>query len=83
MIGLVCSVGSGVGRFLKRETTGATGPIWLTDVECSGDETSVFDCAHKAWGSHYCGHYEDVYVRCNAGESWVVGRGSWVVGRGS
>lgn len=30
------------------------GSVWLDDVKCSGDESSVKDCAHDGFGSHSC-----------------------------
>jgi len=42
-----------------------TGRIWLDEVECMGDETSIADCRHNPWGSHNCGHNEDVSISCN------------------
>jgi len=41
-----------------------TGEIWLDDVNCGGDETSLFQCPHAGWGVHNCGHDEDVSVMC-------------------
>ncbi|XP_074607172.1 uncharacterized protein LOC141860089 isoform X3 [Acropora palmata] len=39
-------------------------PIWLDDVKCSGGEASLFDCNHRDWKKHNCGHYEDANVIC-------------------
>ncbi|XP_030845075.1 deleted in malignant brain tumors 1 protein isoform X2 [Strongylocentrotus purpuratus] len=41
-----------------------TGPIQLDEVSCSGDEQTIFDCAHHAFGVHDCTHYEDAGVVC-------------------
>ena len=41
-----------------------TGQIWLTDVQCVGDETSIFECNHGGWGIHNCGHNSDVSAVC-------------------
>ena len=43
-----------------------TGNIRLHDVECSGEEASLFNCAHAGWGAgdSGCGHHEDAGVRC-------------------
>ena len=42
-----------------------TGPIWLDDLSCSGSELTLLQCSHKGLGSHNCGHYEHVGVRCS------------------
>ncbi|XP_037722832.1 uncharacterized protein LOC119555492 isoform X3 [Drosophila subpulchrella] len=43
------------------------GPIWLDQVMCFGNETSIDLCNHWNWGESNCNHTEDVALRCTAG----------------
>ena len=42
-----------------------TGPIWLDDVRCSGNEENLRHCSHRGWGSHNCYHHKDAGVQCS------------------
>uniref|UniRef100_A0A671TMH9 Deleted in malignant brain tumors 1 protein-like n=1 Tax=Sparus aurata TaxID=8175 RepID=A0A671TMH9_SPAAU len=43
-----------------------TGPIWLDDLTCYGNEPSITDCRHSGIGVHNCAHVEDASVICEA-----------------
>jgi len=48
-----------------------SGPIWMDDVACSGNESLLSECSHRGWGINDCTHSKDVSVQCSYGSSLV------------
>ena len=43
---------------------GGTGPIWLSHLDCTGDEDKLVDCPRDAVVSSSCDHSHDAGVHC-------------------
>ena len=41
------------------------GQIWLDDVICVGNESTIGSCLHSGWGVHNCDHDDDVGIKCS------------------
>ena len=46
------------------EVLDGTGQIWLDQVNCVGNEISLFDCDINLIGDHDCSHDKDAGVTC-------------------
>ncbi|XP_055425629.1 antigen WC1.1-like [Bubalus kerabau] len=42
-----------------------SGPIWLDEVNCRGEESQVWRCPTWGWQQHNCDHQEDAGVICS------------------
>ena len=40
------------------------GSIILDEVNCTGEESQLFECGHNGIRNHDCSHYQDAGVRC-------------------
>jgi len=58
----------GFGTAMRKGTVShserGSGPIWMDDVVCTGNETALSDCQQVGWGQSNCGHSEDTWVQC-------------------
>ncbi|KAM4570568.1 scavenger receptor cysteine-rich domain-containing protein DMBT1-like [Fundulus diaphanus] len=50
-----------------------TGQIWMDDVACVGNESSLLECPHNRFGNHNCGHREDAGVICEDAQFRLTG----------
>ena len=64
---VVCSE-LGLGKAVDARHTAyygqGSGPIWLDNLHCVGNEKTIGDCTHLGWGNHSCDHGHDAGVMC-------------------
>jgi hypothetical protein len=48
------------------------GTIWLDNVRCTGNETSIVECNANPRGDNDCSHHEDVGVFCAEGNKLII-----------
>ncbi|ESO92591.1 hypothetical protein LOTGIDRAFT_216664 [Lottia gigantea] len=41
-----------------------SGPIYMDNVQCRGNEPVITNCSYSGWETHNCRHYEDAGVTC-------------------
>jgi deleted-in-malignant-brain-tumors protein 1 len=59
------------------EITPGSGPIFLDELNCDGDENSLLDCrSFNPRGVHMCTHSQDAGVRCNDYNECLVDNGN-------
>ncbi|XP_053063095.1 putative DMBT1-like protein [Acinonyx jubatus] len=70
--------GRAVSALGKAHFGPGSGDIFLDNLQCSGVERSLGQCAHSGWSEHNCGHHEDASVICSdAEESLINSPGDW------
>ncbi|XP_073723257.1 scavenger receptor cysteine-rich domain-containing protein DMBT1 isoform X11 [Misgurnus anguillicaudatus] len=77
---VVCrQLGCGVATEAKSDAYfgQGSGQIWMDDVQCTGNETTLTNCSSRSIGTHDCGHHEDAGVICQFG--WTTPAQSTVV----
>ncbi|XP_048013052.1 deleted in malignant brain tumors 1 protein [Megalobrama amblycephala] len=60
----------GCGNVIEAKSAAYFGPgsgqIWMDDVNCAGNESSLRNCRTNGWERHDCTHYEDAGVICKS-----------------
>lgn len=62
MLGYTQAVRTGYGFTYGR----GTGIVWLSQVNCLGNETNLAECSFPGWGINNCYHWRDVNVICDS-----------------
>uniref|UniRef100_A0A8C0HC59 SRCR domain-containing protein n=1 Tax=Chelonoidis abingdonii TaxID=106734 RepID=A0A8C0HC59_CHEAB len=57
--------GSALKALNKAPFGKGSGPTWLYRVNCHGNESALWDCSHRGWGSFSCKHEYDIGVICS------------------
>ena len=73
--GVVCrQLGFGLigASYSRGSFVQGSGPIWLDNVECIGNELTLVSCSHLGVNiTRSCTHHEDVGVRCYGGQGII------------
>ncbi|KAM7180787.1 scavenger receptor cysteine-rich domain-containing protein SCART1-like isoform 2-T2 [Macrochelys suwanniensis] len=73
--------GRAINATLSAHYGQGSGQIWLDDVNCSGNESSLWECPSGGWGQHNCRHKEDAGVLCSGLMDLRLVSGSACAGR--
>ncbi|KAM3624673.1 uncharacterized protein V6R79_026428 [Siganus canaliculatus] len=61
--------GSALSAPMNAAFGSGSGPIWMDDVYCNGNEPSITNCRHPGFGIHNCIHHEDASVICDGSQT--------------
>uniref|UniRef100_A0A8C7E397 SRCR domain-containing protein n=1 Tax=Naja naja TaxID=35670 RepID=A0A8C7E397_NAJNA len=57
--------GGALAAFGEAQYGQGKGYIFLDNLKCKGDETSLLRCSHIRWNVHNCDHSEDAGALCH------------------
>ena len=43
-----------------------SGNVWMSNLACTGSESSISECPHIGWGQTTCSHSQDAGVTCGS-----------------
>jgi deleted-in-malignant-brain-tumors protein 1 len=73
MQALVTVVSVGAQVLTRGSIASGTGPIYLSDLHCTGNENSLLDCLREdsqPTGLQSCDHQQDVAIQCRGTCTW-------------
>ncbi|NXC44285.1 DMBT1 protein, partial [Penelope pileata] len=73
--------GDALSALGKAHFNPGSGDIFLDDVQCHGNESYLWECSHRGWSTHNCGHREDASVRCSEASLRLESGGNRCEGR--
>ncbi len=53
------------GTYQSHSSATGSGNFWLDDLTCKGQEQSLFECTHRAVGTHNCNRSESIQLSCD------------------
>ena len=58
------SCGPAIAALSRGQFGEGTGSVFMDNVNCTGQETSLEECPYNGWGVHNCGYGESAGVIC-------------------